>query len=52
MLASIRDECGDATILAVPPKDTMVYLAFFPTRHVAAVSEQSGTIRPMHCSGL
>ncbi|MFI7111460.1 IclR family transcriptional regulator [Nonomuraea sp. NPDC050227] len=52
VLASIRDECGDATILAVPAKDTMVYLAFFPTRHVVAVSEQLGTIRPMHCSAL
>ncbi|MFI7613499.1 IclR family transcriptional regulator [Nonomuraea terrae] len=52
VLASIRDECGDATILAVPAKDTMVYLGFFPTRHMVAVSEQLGTIRPMHCSAL
>ncbi|WP_329254689.1 IclR family transcriptional regulator [Actinoallomurus sp. NBC_01490] len=52
VLASIRDEFGDATILAAPAKDTMVYLAFFPTVHMVAVSEQLGTVRPMHCSAL
>jgi DNA-binding IclR family transcriptional regulator len=52
ILASIRDDCGDATILGVPANDTMVYLAFFPTLHMVAVSEGLGTVRPMHCSAL
>jgi DNA-binding IclR family transcriptional regulator len=52
MLAEIRDETGDSTILGVPVNQTMVYLAFFPTFHVLAVSEQLGTMRPMYCSGL
>lgn len=52
ILMSMRDECGDATVLGVPASDTMVYLAFFPTRHMVAVSEQLGTVRPMHCSAL
>jgi DNA-binding IclR family transcriptional regulator len=52
ILSRMRDESGDSTILGVPANDTMVYLAFFPTRHVVAVSEQLGTVRPMHCSAL
>lgn len=52
ILASVRDECGDSTLLGVPANDSMVYLAFFPTVHVVAVSEQLGTVRPMHCSGM
>lgn len=52
LLAEVRDETGDSTILGVPAGQTMVYLAFFPTFHVLAVSERLGTVRPMHCSGL
>ena len=52
VLAAIRDDCGDATMLGVPANGTMVYLGFFPTRHMVAVSEQLGTVRPMHCSAL
>jgi DNA-binding IclR family transcriptional regulator len=52
VLAAIRDDCGDATMLGVPANGTMVYLVFFPTRHMVAVSEQLGTVRPMHCSAL
>lgn len=52
ILMSIRDEHGDSTLLGVPANDSMVYLAFFPTRHVVAVSEQLGTVRPMHCSAM
>jgi len=52
ILAEIRDETGDSTILGVPANHTMVYLAFFPTFHVLAVSEQLGTVRPMNCSAL
>jgi DNA-binding IclR family transcriptional regulator len=52
ILSAIRDDCGDATMLGVPANGTMVYLGFFPTRHMVAVSEQLGTVRPMHCSAL
>jgi DNA-binding IclR family transcriptional regulator len=52
ILAAVRDECGEATTLGVPANGTMVYLAFFPSRHPVAVSEQLGTVRPMHCSAL
>jgi DNA-binding IclR family transcriptional regulator len=52
VLAAIRDDCGDATMLGVPANGCMVYLGFFPTRHMVAVSEQLGTVRPMHCSAL
>lgn len=52
ILAEIRDETGDSTILGVPANHTMVYLAYFPTFHVLAVAEQLGTVRPMHCSAL
>ena len=52
LLAELRDETGDSTILGVPAGQTMVYLAFFPTFHVLAVSERLGTVRPMHCSAL
>ncbi len=52
VLAAIRDDCGEATMLGVPANGTMVYLAFFPSQHVVAVSEHLGTVRPMHCSAL
>lgn len=52
VLAEIRDETGESTILGVPANNSMVYLAYFPTFHVLAVSEQLGTVRPMHCSAM
>lgn len=52
VLAEIRDETGESTILGVPSGPAMVYLAFFPTVHGVAVVEQLGTVRPMHCSAL
>jgi DNA-binding IclR family transcriptional regulator len=52
ILASLRNDCREATMLAVPANGTMVYLAFFPSRHAVAVTEQLGTVRPMHCSAL
>ena len=52
VLVAIRDEFGEATMLAVPANGTMVYLAFFASRQIVAVSEQLGTVRPMHCSAL
>jgi DNA-binding IclR family transcriptional regulator len=52
VLAEIRDKTGDATILGVPARQTMVYVAFFSTFHVITISERVGTVRPMHCSAL
>jgi DNA-binding IclR family transcriptional regulator len=52
VLAAIRDDSGDATMLGVPANGTMVYLAFFASRQMVTVSEQLGTVRPMHCSAL
>lgn len=39
-------------MLGVPADGTIVYLAFFPSRHAVAVTEQLGAVRPMHCSAL
>ncbi|MDL9980753.1 IclR family transcriptional regulator [Microbacterium sp. ASV49] len=52
ILAQIRDETGDSTMLGVPAGTMMIYLAYFPTFHVLGVSERLGATRPMHCSGL
>jgi IclR family acetate operon transcriptional repressor len=52
ILADLRDEFGEASIMGVPANGTMVYLAFFPSVHVIMVRERLGTTRPMHCSAL
>lgn len=52
ILDDIRNQTGDATILGVPASHSMVYLAYYPTYHMLAVSEQLGAVRPMHCSAL
>lgn len=52
LLASLRDEFGEATVLGAPAHDSMVYVSFFPSRHAVAVREQMGTSRPMHASAL
>jgi DNA-binding IclR family transcriptional regulator len=52
VLAALRDDCGEATMLGVPANGTIVYLAFFPSRHHVVVTEQLGTVRPMHSSAL
>lgn len=52
ILGEIRDHTGEATILGVPVKHTMVYLAYYSTFHAVAVVEQLGTVRPMNCSAL
>jgi len=52
VLANLRDEFGEASILGVPANGAMVYLAFFPSVHLVAVRERLGTTRPMHCSAL
>ena len=52
ILAELRDEFGEATMMGVPANGTMVYLAFFPSTHLVAVRERLGTVRPMHASAL
>jgi DNA-binding IclR family transcriptional regulator len=52
ILADLRQEFGEASIMGVPANGTMVYLAFFPSVHVIMVRERLGTTRPMHCSAL
>jgi DNA-binding IclR family transcriptional regulator len=52
VLASMRDEFGEAALQAVPANGSMVYIAFFPSLHPVAVRERLGTVRPMYCSGL
>jgi DNA-binding IclR family transcriptional regulator len=52
ILAGLRDEFGEASIMGVPANGTMVYLAFFPSTHLIMVRERLGTTRPMHCSAL
>lgn len=52
VLADLRDESGEATMLGVPANGTMVYLAYFPSTQLVAVRERLGTVRPMHASAL
>lgn len=52
VLADLRDESGEATMLGVPANGAMVYLAYFPSTHLVAVRERLGTVRPMHASAL
>ena len=52
VLAELRDETGEATVLGVPANGAMVYLAYFPSTQLVAVRERLGTVRPMHASAL
>jgi DNA-binding IclR family transcriptional regulator len=52
ILRTVRTQYGEATLLAVPARGTMVYAAFFPSHHVLGVREQLGAIRRMHCSAV
>jgi len=52
ILAELRDEFGEASIMGVPANGTMVYLAFYPSVHLIMVRERLGTTRPMYCSAL
>ncbi len=52
VLRELRDQFGEATMMAVPANGAMVYLAFFPSTHLVAVRERLGTVRPMHASAL
>jgi IclR family acetate operon transcriptional repressor len=52
LLARVRDDVGESTILGVPANGSVVYMAFFPTDHPVSVRERIGTVRPMHASAL
>lgn len=52
VLRELRDQFGEAAVMAVPANGTMVYLAFFASTHPVAVRERLGTVRPMHASAL
>jgi DNA-binding IclR family transcriptional regulator len=52
VLALMREESGEATVLSVPANGMMVYISYFPSDHVVAVRERLGAVRPMHCSAL
>ena len=52
ILRSIRAQYGEATMLAVPARGSMVYAAFFPSKQVLGIREQLGAMRPMHCSAV
>ena len=52
ILRSIRAQYGEASMLAVPARGSMVYAAFFPSKQVLGIREQLGALRPMHCSAV
>jgi DNA-binding IclR family transcriptional regulator len=52
ILRAARARHGEAALLAVPARGSMVYAAFFPSRQMLGVREQLGAIRPMHCSAV
>ena len=52
ILRAARDRHAEASLLAVPARGSMVYAAFFPSRHMLGVREQLGAIRPLHCSAV
>lgn len=52
LLARVREEFGESTVLGVPANGSIVYLAFFPTDHPVSVRERIGSVRPMHASAL
>jgi DNA-binding IclR family transcriptional regulator len=52
VLERLRDEAGEATVLATPANGVMVYVTFYDSAHAVAVRERIGTVRPMHASAL
>lgn len=52
VLRAMRTQYGEASLLAVPARGSMVYAAFFPSHQLLAVREQLGAVRPMHCSAV
>ncbi len=52
ILERLRDDAGEATVLATPANGVMVYVTFFDSAHTVGIRERLGTIRPMHASAL
>ena len=52
MLRAIREAFGEAAVLAVPSRGSMVYVGFYPSTNILAVREHLGALRPMHCSAV
>jgi DNA-binding IclR family transcriptional regulator len=52
VLRGFRLRYGEASLLAVPARGTMVYAVFFPSVHLLGVRERLGATRPMHCSAV
>jgi DNA-binding IclR family transcriptional regulator len=52
VLRAARTQHGEASLLAVPARGSMVYTAFFPSHQLLTVREQLGAVRPMHCSAV
>lgn len=52
VLRAIRTQSGEASMLAVPARGSMVYAAFFPSHQVLGIREQLGASRPMYCSAV
>jgi DNA-binding IclR family transcriptional regulator len=52
VLRAVRTQHGEASLLAVPARGSMVYAAFFPSHQLLTVREQLGAVRPMHCSAV
>lgn len=52
VLRTIRTQHGEASLLAVPARGSMIYAAFFPSFQLLSVREQLGAVRPMHSSAV
>ena len=52
VLRDLRDLVGESSMLAVPARDQMLYVAFFGTDHPIGVQEAIGSARPMHASAV
>jgi DNA-binding IclR family transcriptional regulator len=52
VLREFRLRYGEASLLAVPARGTMVYAVFFPSKQLLGVRERLGATRPMHCSAV
>jgi DNA-binding IclR family transcriptional regulator len=52
VLREFRLRYGEASLLAVPARGSMVYAVFFPSSQLLGVRERLGATRPMHSSAV
>ena len=52
ILREFRLRYGEASLLAVPARGSMVYAVFFPSSQLLGVRERIGATRPMYCSAV